>query len=193
MFARDIADERTLDELRCAAVDVDGPAGVVPPCPTLVLHEAAILEHGAAHLDPHPASLGVGVGRDAIDDESSRDGDALDARVGVTPIDEHFAEHPDSKMTLGVYACGVESFAEDDLVRFNKGTTPLDSLRAVNVLHDLASKYPGRFWFTGLSFILFTPWTTVENLLLNVGLCRLLGLPSRTGWSRTSRRWCTSA
>jgi len=91
-------------------------------------------------------------------------------------IPDHFSRFPDSKMVLGVYSSGVESFAGMDLLRFNKGTTPLDGLRAVGTLRELADRYPQNFWYSGLSLILFTPWTTPETLHLNVGLARLMEL-----------------
>ncbi len=91
-------------------------------------------------------------------------------------IPDHFSRFPDSKMVMGVYSSGIESFEGADLLRFNKGTTPLDGLRAVGTLRELADRYPEHFWYAGLSLILFTPWTTPETLHLNVGLARFLEL-----------------
>jgi hypothetical protein len=62
------------------------------------------------------------------------------------------------------------------LVLFNTGISPHDGLRAINELRELARDHPDRFWFTGMSFLLFTPWTTLAGLHLNVGLARLLRL-----------------
>lgn len=91
-------------------------------------------------------------------------------------IEEHHARTPESRLRFGVYASGIESFAASDLLLFNKGTTPLDCLRAVRTFRSLARRYPGRFEYTGLSFILLTPWTTPDTLALNVGLLRFFGL-----------------
>lgn len=87
---------------------------------------------------------------------------------------EHLAHDEGESLTVGIYANGIESFAGADLELFNKGTTPLDSLRAINSHRELARDYRGRFWYTGLSLLLFTPWTTPESLALNAGILRFL-------------------
>ncbi len=89
---------------------------------------------------------------------------------------EHWENVRGAAIRIGVYASGVESFSGNDLLLFNKGTRPIDSLRAVNTFRELADTFPERFWYTGVSLIMFTPWTTPERLHLNVGLLRLLGL-----------------
>ena len=95
----------------------------------------------------------------------------LDARIR-----RHFDENPESELRFGVYASGVESFSGAELTLYNKATSPIDGLRAVNSMRALSRTYPGRFWYTGLSFLFFTPWTTLENLELNFGLIRFLGI-----------------
>jgi hypothetical protein len=92
---------------------------------------------------------------------------------------EHFARSPTAGVRLGAYATGIESFAARDLELFTKGTTPRDGLRAVNALRALAEEFPARFSYTGLSFILLSPWTTAATLHLNLGLIRRLGLTRR--------------
>lgn len=79
-----------------------------------------------------------------------------------------FARCPDSPLHLGVYACGIESFVDEDLERFNKGLTSAQGLHAVETLRALAAELPDRFWYSGLTFILFTPWTTLDTLRTNV-------------------------
>ena len=96
-------------------------------------------------------------------------------------IDEHFRNQPDSGMKFGVYACGIESFSQSELLLFNKGTTPLDGLRTINTLRELEDRYPGRFWYTGVTFLLFTPWTTLEAMHLNLGLINFLGFMGKEG------------
>lgn len=85
-----------------------------------------------------------------------------------------FAARADSGLRIGVYASGIESFAADDLARFNKQTTPEDGLGAIAAFRRLQADFPGRFSYEGLTFILFTPWTTLETLHLNVGLLAFL-------------------
>ena len=82
-----------------------------------------------------------------------------------------FAGHPGSPLRLGVYACGIESFVDDELARFNKGLTAADGLHALATLRALAAELPGRFSYYGLTFILFTPWTTLASLRHNLQLC----------------------
>jgi len=86
------------------------------------------------------------------------------------------ARDPAAGFRVGVYACGIESFDPERLTLLNKGTTPLDGLRAVRLLRDMASELGDHFWYTGISFVLLTPWTTPESLHLDVGLVRFLGL-----------------
>ncbi len=91
-------------------------------------------------------------------------------------LHRHFAERPDSGLVFGVYATGIESLSASELGLYNKGTTPLDGIRAVNALRELTDCYPENFWYTGLSFLMHTPWTRLETLHLNYGLIRFLGL-----------------
>jgi hypothetical protein len=105
----------------------------------------------------------------------------LGVRTNLAPhvdriLREHFARHPSSRMKIGVYASGIESFDSRELQLFNKGTTLLDNLRAINIYRKLSREYGDRFSYYGLSMILFTPWTTLDGLDLNLGLCRALGL-----------------
>lgn len=86
--------------------------------------------------------------------------------------------------SLQVFSCGIESFVDEELRRFNKGTTALMNLRAVNLLKELELGSGGRFYYSGymgLSVLFFTPWTTVESLDLNVGLLLALQLENEVG------------
>ena len=89
-------------------------------------------------------------------------------------IGSHFARRPDSPLRLGVFATGIESFCTDELLLYNKETTATHGLAAVRVLRELAITRPGQFWYTGVTFVLFTPWTTLQSLHLNYGLIHFL-------------------
>lgn len=91
----------------------------------------------------------------------------------------HLEGHPGAR--LGVYATGLESFVAADLLRFHKGTTVDDGLRAVALLRGLKRDFPGRFEATGLTMILLTPWTTPADLLTNLTTVRDLGLADEIG------------
>ena len=104
---------------------------------------------------------------------------SLSSRTDQVPrieklFERHLERSPESRIKLGVHACGIESFAQGDLDLFNKQTTTLDGLRAVSSLRRLASSMPTRFQFTGISFLLFSPWTSLAALYQTVSLARLL-------------------
>lgn len=85
---------------------------------------------------------------------------------------------------LQVYSCGIESFSREELGRMNKGTTPLMNLRGVNLLKEMELGFPGRFYYSGymgLSFLLFTPWTTLADLHLNIRLIQHMELEDEVG------------
>ncbi|MBM4389098.1 MAG: hypothetical protein FJ088_15270, partial [Deltaproteobacteria bacterium] len=91
-------------------------------------------------------------------------------------IERHFKLNPGSGASFGVYASGFESFSGEDLLLYNKGIKPLDCFRALNIFRGLKERFPDNFSYSGITFILFTPWTTLENLHLNLGLIRFLGM-----------------
>jgi hypothetical protein len=76
-----------------------------------------------------------------------------------------------------VHVClvGVESFARAELERMNKGVEPWQNLAAIRVLRTLERRHPRSFGFRehgGLSTILYTPWTTLYDLGLNLAVAR---------------------
>ncbi|MFW5739843.1 MAG: DUF483 domain-containing protein, partial [Myxococcota bacterium] len=85
---------------------------------------------------------------------------------------------------LHIALVGIESFAEADLVRFNKGVRWQTNLRAVEILFELEHAYPETFAFRehgGLSLILLSPWTTPDDLSLNLAIVRRARLASVSG------------
>jgi hypothetical protein len=80
---------------------------------------------------------------------------------------------------IHVFSMGVESFSPAENERFNKRLS-LDTIQAaLERLRAWEREYPETFCFTrhgGLGFILFTPWTTLADLRLNVAAVRALGL-----------------
>ncbi|MCC6848807.1 MAG: radical SAM protein [Deltaproteobacteria bacterium] len=82
-------------------------------------------------------------------------------------------------MRLELYLIGFESFSDEDLELFNKGTTTAGLLAAVALARALARAHPDRFGFTrerGHSLILFHPWTSPERLLASGEALRAHGL-----------------
>ncbi len=133
-------------------------------------------------FEQHPSGSVLRETITALEQHGAEDVQLLFAtRTDVVPalaarVREHFERRPDSTLRFGIYASGVESFSAHELTLFNKATTPTDGVRAVNAMRALSHELPGRFWHTGLSFLLFTPWTTLDNLALNFALIRFLGL-----------------
>lgn len=74
---------------------------------------------------------------------------------------------------------GVESFSAPELERFNKGITPARIVELLLLLRRLARRFPRHFdceEYGGLSLILFTPWTTPEDLRCNYDFVALAGI-----------------
>ena len=85
---------------------------------------------------------------------------------------------------LNVALVGIESFSRVELARMNKGTTPADNLAAIVTLLRLEHDHPETFCFRehgGLSLILFTPWTVLEDLAFNLQLLRVCALDGICG------------
>jgi hypothetical protein len=80
---------------------------------------------------------------------------------------------------VGVDNMGVENFSAAENERLNKGITAEQALAAHDALTALEAAFPGTFRFHeygGFSFILFTPWTTLADLRVNLEHAALLGL-----------------
>jgi hypothetical protein len=92
--------------------------------------------------------------------------------------------------TVEVCLIGVESFSARELRRFNKGFGPEVNLAAVRVLRELERDHPGVFGFRkygGLSTVLYTPWTTLEDVACNLAILRHFDLRRLCGKVLTSR------
>ncbi len=97
---------------------------------------------------------------------------------------ETFASAKRAPVALQLFSCGIESFVAEELDRMHKGTTPQNNLRAVNLLKELEAASRGRFFYSGymgLSVLLFTPWTTLDDLHLNIGLILHLRIEAEIG------------
>jgi hypothetical protein len=89
-----------------------------------------------------------------------------------------------------LHAVGVENFSEAELHRFNKPEPPARVDRAVALLKELQRRFPETFRgseergsaFGQLSFILFTPWTTLCDLRQNLERGKALGFDENGAW-----------
>ena len=87
------------------------------------------------------------------------------------------AERTDTRLEL--FLVGFESFSDDDLELFNKGTTRDGLLAAARLVRELAHAHPRTFGFSrerGHSLILFHPWTSPRRLLDSGDALRTHGL-----------------
>jgi hypothetical protein len=81
--------------------------------------------------------------------------------------------------TIHVFSMGAESFSSAENERFNKRLSLATVRAALEQLRRWERDYPETFFFTrhgGLGFILFTPWTSLADLRLNLEAARELGL-----------------
>ena len=91
-----------------------------------------------------------------------------------------------------IHVClvGLENFSPPELRRMNKGVTATRLVQAVDLLLGLEG--PGADSFSlgeygGFSTILYTPWTTPDDLWLNLEVVKLFGLERLCGKLLTSR------
>lgn len=80
-----------------------------------------------------------------------------------------------SSHVLESYLSGFESFCDRELARYNKGCSVSDLVAAVEAMRELARAYPSSFDYArarGHSLILFSPWTTPEDLAETVATMR---------------------
>jgi hypothetical protein len=170
--------EATLDRITCQlrAIQADYPAAGRPLNALLFedIGQAANLGHALAVLD-ELGMTDVPVLFGARTDRLRQAGDLLrgwlSARAGTGAA-------------LHVFVTGLENFSAAELLRMNKGTTPLDNLAAVDLLQELELRHPGTFACSGyapFSVILFTPWTTFADLHLNLRLVQQLGIEAQVG------------
>ncbi|HEY3358856.1 MAG TPA: hypothetical protein VGQ83_36745 [Polyangia bacterium] len=83
--------------------------------------------------------------------------------------------------SINVYNLGVENFSPDENDRLNKGLTPEQIDRCFELAIRWERAYPGTFCFSqhgGYSIILFTPWTTIPDLEINLERMRRTAIPA---------------
>jgi MoaA/NifB/PqqE/SkfB family radical SAM enzyme len=70
-------------------------------------------------------------------------------------------------ITITPFLVGIESFAQDELDRFNKGVTVATNLALLAALRAWAAHPAFDLAGASFGFILFTPWTTMADLRAN--------------------------
>lgn len=80
-----------------------------------------------------------------------------------------------SRGIITPYLIGFENFSDAELSRYNKGQTAAESEEAIATLDRLSATYPNLQVSPSQGFILFGPWTTLEDLEVNAAAFRRLG------------------
>jgi len=80
---------------------------------------------------------------------------------------------------LHLWSVGIESFSPEENLRLNKGLAPDDVHRGVSLALALQREFPGAFHVEEFSSILYTPWTTLQDLRTNIAGYRQHGLDAR--------------
>lgn len=75
----------------------------------------------------------------------------------------------DGGLAMRLYGAGVENFSADENLRLNKGVSAGQVHEAAAFIMETRARRPEQFRFKDgqLSMILFTPWTTFEDLRVN--------------------------
>jgi hypothetical protein len=92
--------------------------------------------------------------------------------------------------SINIFNLGIENFSQDENDRLNKGLSPLQIEEGDRLIRRLEQAFPDAFQFSklgGYGLILFTPWTTVEDLAVNMDhLLRFKGIGDK-GFVLTSK------
>ncbi len=94
-----------------------------------------------------------------------------------------------SSISLSPFLVGVENFSQPELDRFNKGATVETQIRFLETLGRWHKEYAPALDLahTAFGFILFTPWTTLQDLEANLQGIRRTGMHQLRGFLLLSR------
>lgn len=90
--------------------------------------------------------------------------------------------------SINLYNMGVENFSAVENERFNKGITLKQVEKASAILKKLEKAHPENFSFIefgGLAFILFTPWTSLSDLEINLEAALKMGIAEQSYFLRS--------
>lgn len=83
---------------------------------------------------------------------------------------------------LNLYNMGLENFSPVEQARYNKGFTDKELFETVPIVQRWRREYPDSFEFGNYGMVIFTPWTTLEDVRYNLdGIERLRREGIRTG------------
>jgi len=94
-----------------------------------------------------------------------------------------------SSIKLAPFLVGIENFSQTELDRFNKGATSETLVKFLGALHRWHADYAPAMDLShaAFGFIMFTPWTTLEDLETNLESIRQTGMDRFRGHLLLSR------
>lgn len=103
----------------------------------------------------------------------------VDVVLGLLALLEGFLPRlRDAGHGLRVLSIGAENFSEPENERFNKGVSSAQIWKCFERIRDIEARFPDTFACPDhgyFSAIVFTPWTTPEDLRTNIEAARKLG------------------
>lgn len=102
-------------------------------------------------------------------------------------LDTALALARESGHRIVLYNMGVENFSPVENERLNKGILPEQVVAAADRVERWRQEYPDAFEFGNFGLILFTPWTTLDDIALNYERIRSRRFPGIDGDSRMLR------
>lgn len=90
--------------------------------------------------------------------------------------------------SIRVLPMGVENFSREENERLNKGVTPEQVVDAYDISSRLESEFPDAFQChkgNRFGFILFTPWTAIDDLRVNLKYAERVGVDPGSLFLRT--------
>jgi hypothetical protein len=105
-------------------------------------------------------------------------------------IEAGIAEARRTGARLVLYLVGLENLSDAELLRFNKGVTAAQIEAVIVALDDLEAQHPDAFVFRRTAthgFLLFTPWTTLDDLAANLQAARRVDLTALAPKAPVSR------
>ncbi|MDH5491353.1 MAG: hypothetical protein OEY14_05315, partial [Myxococcales bacterium] len=179
----------------CSFCFSGGPELVLPKTPTL---ELAMRQIEAAERSATPAMFGrkylvhgvelwfridafvEALERQKIPPSSFEFSVRLDEVLGVRErLERALLRAQELGHTLGLMNTSVENFSAQENERFNKGIEPQTIDRALTLIYELEARFPQTLLFSelgGFGAILYTPWTTLEDLRINARAFRKFGV-----------------
>lgn len=94
-------------------------------------------------------------------------------------VDDAIAAAAATGHTVELYLTGFEAFCDAELLRYGKGVTVADQLAAIDAMRARAAAHPDAFRYAdarGHSLILWSPWTTPDDVAATVEVIRRHGL-----------------